>query len=87
MMKHVAVHLSFVCLGQYIWVHEQSVNPKKGGLDVMYVKSLTVQNAFQSIPSLISCAGVTGRWELISHSQNAVRWLALSIPQAEAPQM
>ena len=49
----------------------------------MYVKSLTVQNAFQSIPNLISCAGVTGRWELISHSQNAVRWLVLSIPQAE----
>ena len=60
MMKHAAVHLPFVCLGQYIWVHEQSVNPKKGGLDVMYVKSLTVQNAFQSIPNLISWSD----WEM-----------------------
>ena len=38
-----------------------------------YVKSPTVQNTFQSIPGLISCAGVTGRWGLLAHAQNAVR--------------
>ena len=32
---------------------------------------------FRPIPSLISCAGVTGRWLLLSHAQNAVMWLAL----------
>ena len=28
---------------------------------------------------------VNGRWSLLSHAQKAVRWLALSIGQAEAP--
>ena len=43
-----------------------------------YVRSLTLQDAFQPISDLISCAGVTRRWGLLSHAQNAVRWLALS---------
>ena len=30
------------------------------------------------------CAEVTGRWGLLSHVQNAVKWLALSIPQVDA---
>ena len=38
-----------------------------------YVKSSTAQNTFLPIPGLISCAGVTGRWELLFHAQNAVR--------------
>ena len=36
------------------------------------MKSPTAQGAFQPIPDLISCAGVTGRWGLLSHAQNAV---------------
>ena len=36
------------------------------------------------IPGLISCAGVTGRWGLLSHAQNVVKWLALSKRSAEA---
>ena len=38
----------------------------------------TVQDTFRPIPGLISCAGVTGRWGLLTHAQNAVRWLVLS---------
>ena len=34
-----------------------------------YVKSLTAQDAFRPIPSLISYAEVTGRWGLLSHAQ------------------
>ena len=30
------------------------------------------------------CSGVTGRWGLLSHVQNAVRWLALSNWSVEA---
>ena len=33
---------------------------------------------FRPIPGLISCAGVTRRWRLLSHAQHVVRWLALS---------
>ena len=33
---------------------------------------------------LIGCTGVTGRWGLLSHAQNAVRWLALSKGLVEA---
>ena len=47
-----------------------------------YVKSPTMQYTFQSIPGLISCVGVTKRWGLLSHAQNAVR--SLSIKQVEA---
>ena len=38
-----------------------------------------------TVPCLISCTGVTGRWGLLSHAQNVVRWLALSKRLAEAP--
>ena len=38
-----------------------------------YAKSPTGQDAFQAIPGLISCAGVTRRWGVLSHAQNAVR--------------
>ena len=37
--------------------------------------SPTVPDVFQQIPGLISCAGVTGRWGLLSHAQNTVRCL------------
>ena len=30
------------------------------------------------------CTEVTGRWGLLSHAQNAFKWLALSIPQVDA---
>ena len=52
--------------------------PDKTDLDVM--QSPTVQDAIWSIPGLISCAGLTGMWGLLSHTQNTVRctWLALS---------
>ena len=52
-----------------------------------YVKSPTVQDVFWPVPGLISCAGAIGRWGLLSHSQNAVRWLALSKRSVEAPIM
>ena len=42
------------------------------------VKQTTVQDTFRPIPGIISCAGVTGRWGLLTHAQNAVRWLVLS---------
>ena len=32
-------------------------------------RSSTVQDMFQPIPGLISCAGVTGRWGLLSHAK------------------
>ena len=33
------------------------------------VKLPTAQDVFQPIPGLISCAGVTGRWGVLSHAQ------------------
>ena len=48
-------------------------------------KSSTVQNAFRPIPGLISCAGVIGRWWLLSCAQNAVSCLTLSKRLVEAP--
>ena len=67
-------------------IYEQPVNPKKVGLhvDVMQSHALCRMHFGQY---QASSAGVTSRWELISHTLNAVRWLALSIPQAEAPQV
>ena len=56
------------------WTINEPHLPKLG-LCWYYV---TVQDTFQSIPGLISCAGVTGRWGLLFHAQNVVRWLALS---------
>ena len=35
---------------------------------------MLVKDAFQPIPVLISCTEVTGRWGLLSHAQNAVRY-------------
>ena len=41
---------------------------------------------FRPIPYLISCARVTGRWVLLSHTQNAVRWLTLNLePSLSVP--
>ena len=37
-----------------------------------YAKSPTVQDVFWPTPGLISCTGVTRRWGLLSHAQNAV---------------
>ena len=41
---------------------------------------------FRPLPGLISGAGVTGRWGLLSHAQNAVRGLALFERLVETPQ-
>ena len=57
-------------------VNEQAMN-HSSPRPKCYAKSPTVQDVFQPIPGVISCAGVTGRWGLLSHTQNAVRWLAL----------
>ena len=43
----------------------------------MLCKVTHVQDAFWLIPRFISCAGVTGRWGLLSHAHEYV----------EAPQM
>ena len=40
------------------------------------VKSHTAQDTFRPIPGLISCAGVTGRWGLLSRAQNMVRCIS-----------
>ena len=37
---------------------------------------LLFEDHTQPIPGLISCAGVSGRWGLLSHAQNTVRWLS-----------
>ena len=66
------------------YVHEQSTNHiqslKRIRLDVMQSHPCTVQDVFRPIPRLVSCIGVTGKWRLLSHAQNAV-WLAYKIMQ------
>ena len=49
--------------------------PYEASLDVTQSHPLRMQDAFRPISGLISCAGVTGRWGLPYHAQNAVRWL------------
>ena len=56
------------------YTHEQSMNHislNNKGRPRFYTKSPTGQDIFWTIPGLISCAGVTGRWGLLSHAQNA----------------
>ena len=58
-------------------IHEQSMNHislNTKGRPRCYVKSPTVQDAFWPIPDVISYAGVTGSWGLLSHAQNVVSW-------------
>ena len=78
---HMALHLlpSFQ-LRKWTTVHvyEQWTSPYKQARPRCYTKPSTVQNIFQPIPGLINCTGVTGRWGLLPHVQNAVRRLALS---------
>ena len=40
-------------------------------------RTTSPQDTFRPIPGLISCTEVTGRWGLLYHALNAVRWLAL----------
>ena len=56
-------------------------------VDLIQRKKLDTRNFYESnltearfkiIPGLFSCTGVTGRWGLLSHAQNVVRWLVLS---------
>ena len=65
---------------RYIYVHmnNQWTTLFKENRPRCYAKSPTAQDVFQPIPGFSSCAGVTERWGLLSHAQNAVRWLALS---------
>ena len=59
--------------------------PNKGKLRPRYyAKSPPAQDVFQTIPGLISYTRVTGGCGLLSHAQNTVRWLALSIQQVES---
>ena len=51
----------------------------------MLCKVTNTQDTFRPIPGLISCTRVSGGWRLLSHAQNAVRWLALSKQSVEAP--
>ena len=68
-------------------VHEQSMkHTSLKNRPRCYVRSPAVQDAFQPISGLISCSGVTRRWGLLSHAQNAVRWLVLSKRSVEALQ-
>ena len=62
----------------HVLVNNQWTTSFKENRPRCYAKSLSAQDAFQSIPGFSSCAGVTERWGLLSHAQNAVRWLALS---------
>ena len=39
---------------------------------------------YQASSAALEWSGVTGRWRLLSHAQNAVRWLALSKRSVEA---
>ena len=65
--------------------NQRTTSPwEKAGLGC-YAKSPTELDAFWLIPGLISYARVTRRWELLSHGQYPIRWLALSIRQVEAP--
>ena len=49
--------------------NRQTTSPKKIR-PRCYAKSPTVQDTFQPILGLISCAGMTGRWGLLPHAQN-----------------
>ena len=62
------------CSSIHAWtINEPHLSQKKPWRSA---KSSTVQDTLQPIPGLISCAGVTGRWGLLSHAQNEVRWLS-----------
>ena len=52
-------------------VYEQPMNHI--GRPRWYVKSPIAQDMFWPISSFISCAGVTRRWGLLSHAQNAAK--------------
>ena len=72
--KHVPCKWALCIHGAIMWASLS----KKAGLGVM-------QNAFWAISHDISSAGVTGKWRLVSHAENAVRWLALFQWWKEAP--
>ena len=59
------------------YVHEQSTNHtslEKGRPRCKVIHRIS-QEALEPIPGLIGCTGVTGRWRLLSRTQNAVRRL------------
>ena len=59
-------------------MHEQSKNHISLIKQTQMLHKVThCADTFQPIPGLISCTGVTQRWELLYHAQNGVRWLAL----------
>ena len=70
------------------WLHEQPMNHislKNRNRPWCYVKLPTVQDAFRPIPGLISCAGVTGRWGLLSHAQKCNQMAGLIKSLVETP--
>ena len=74
--RELGVLLTLVFMAT-VWTINEPHLPKKKR-PRCYVKSPTAQDVFRLIPRLISYTGVTGRWGLLSHAQNAVSWLALS---------
>ena len=62
--------------------HEQSISLEIG---LVSCNVIHCARRISAILGLISCAGVMGRWELLSHAQNAVRWLALFKWSVETP--
>ena len=64
-----AVHAIHVCMRK----HEQPTNQiSLKNRPRCYTKSPTAQDVFRPLPRLISYAGVTRRWGLLSHAQNDV---------------
>ena len=78
------MHLN-VCMATFCYCNQWTTSPSKGKLRC-YAKSPTVKDVFQPIPYFTSCAEVTRR-ELLSHAQNPVKWLNLSVQQMKASQM
>ena len=64
---HKFAHVQYTCMNHI---------PLKNSRPRCYTESPTAQDVFRPIPTLVSCATVTGRWRLLSYTQNAVRYVA-----------
>ena len=72
---HTIWEMMHCMLGNKCMNNQQAISLKSRAR--CYAMLPTACNAFRPIPGLINCAGVTGRWKLLSYAQNVVRWLAL----------
>ena len=72
---HTIWEMMHCMLGKKCMNNRQTISLKSRAR--CYAMLPTACNAFQPIPGLINCSGVTGRWKLLSYAQNVVRWLAL----------